>query len=131
MNTYTAVDDDLSNSSQPVTISGRRVFCQSLLLGTASTLLTRPIWAEESVRTVSLQSAAKRSNRIDYTGLSYETMQLADPSFFAANNHGLMEMFRFQSLRFFRTSGLPEMQFFPTCSLLSLRTELYAMRCSN
>jgi len=83
-------------------------------------LLSRPIWAEESVRTVSLQSAAKRSNPIDYTGLSYETMQLADPSFFAANNPGLMEMFRFRSLRFFGTSGVPQMQLFPArCPYLS------------
>ena len=94
MNTYTPVDDDLSNSSQPVTSSERRAFCQSLLPDAAFTLLARPLWAEEPVRTVSLQSSAERSISIDYTGLSYETMQLADSLFFAAENHGLIEMFR-------------------------------------
>jgi hypothetical protein len=101
MNTYTEKCDDLPNSSRVAIFPGstRRAFCQSLLAGTASTFLARSLWTQEPVTTLSLRSAANRSVPTDYTGFSYETVQLADPSFFAADNHALIALFRLLSPR--------------------------------
>jgi hypothetical protein len=46
------------------------------------------------VRTLKLQSATNRQVPVDYVGFSYETVQLADPAFFAADNHELVALFR-------------------------------------
>jgi hypothetical protein len=68
-------------------------------VGTAATFLARPLWAEPPVSTLSLRPAAKRTVPPDYVGFSYETVQLADPSFFAADNHALVALFRLLSPR--------------------------------
>jgi hypothetical protein len=101
MNTYTTKRDDLPNSSRAAIPRGpsRRAFCQSLLAGTASAFLARPLWTQEPVTTLSLRSAAHRAVPADYTGFSYETVQLADPSFFAADNYTLVALFRLLSPR--------------------------------
>ena len=61
-----------------------------MLVGAASTLLSRPLLAEDPIPTLSLQPAASRIVPVDYVGFSYETAQLADSSFFAEDNHLLV-----------------------------------------
>jgi len=96
MNTYTAKCNSLLHSHRAAIPPGpsRRAFCQSLLAGTASTFLARQLWAEEPVTTLSLRPAVNRAVPADYAGFSYETVQLADPTFFAADNHALIALFR-------------------------------------
>jgi hypothetical protein len=69
------------------------------LAGAAGTLLARPLWPDAPVRTLQLQSATGRQIPVDYIGFSYETVQLADPSFFAADNRELVALFRALSPR--------------------------------
>jgi hypothetical protein len=83
----------------PFSAQSRRAFGRSVLAGAASTLLARPLWPEAPVRTLKLQSAANRQIPADYIGFSYETVQLADPSFFAAGNRELVALFRALSPR--------------------------------
>jgi hypothetical protein len=46
-----------------------------------------------------MQPATNRRMPVDYNGFSYETVQLADPSFFAADNRELVAIFRALSPR--------------------------------
>ncbi len=83
----------------PSSAQSRRAFGRSVLAGAASTLLARPLWPEAPVRTLKLQSATSGQIPVDYIGFSYETVQLADPSFFAADNRELVALFRALSPR--------------------------------
>lgn len=78
----------------PSSAQSRRAFGRSVLAGVASTLSARPLWSEAPVRTLKLEFASNRQIPVDYVGLSYETIQLADPSFFAADNPELVALFR-------------------------------------
>jgi hypothetical protein len=78
----------------PSSAQSTRAFGRSVLAGVASTLSARPLWSEAPVRTLKLQFATNRQIPVDYVGLSYETIQLADPSFFAADNQELVALFR-------------------------------------
>jgi hypothetical protein len=64
-----------------------------VLAGAAATLLAKPLRCDRA-RTLKLQSAANQRIPADYVGFSYESMQLADPSFFAADNRELVGLFR-------------------------------------
>ena len=79
----------------PVCLINRRRFLKTAGLATGA-LATFPAWAQESVGEVSLSfgPAADRAMPRDYLGFSYETVQLADPSFFAADNRELVSLFR-------------------------------------
>jgi len=96
MNTYTKNHSSKVSTICPVPSVGssRRAFCQTMLVGAASTLLSRPLLAEDPIPTLSLQPAASRIVPVDYVGFSYETAQLADSSFFAEDNHLLVNLFR-------------------------------------
>ncbi len=85
-----------SNSGQdvPSPAQSRRAFGRSVLAGAASTLLAGPLWSESPVSTLKLESATGRRIPLDYVGFSYETVQLADPSFFDAGNRELVALFR-------------------------------------
>ena len=48
---------------------------------------------------MTLRPPADRAVPADYVGFSYETMQLADPSFFASDNHDLIALFKSLSSR--------------------------------
>jgi hypothetical protein len=88
-----------SKTAAPALDLGRREFCFSVLAGAASTLLARPLEAQALPGTVTLQAAGKRRVPVDYAGFSCETMQLADPSFFASSNRFLVSLFRSLSPR--------------------------------
>ena len=74
--------------------STRRAFGRSALAGAASALLVKPSWSGPVERTLALGAAANRQLPADYAGFSYETMQLADASFFAPGNRELIGLFR-------------------------------------
>ena len=59
-------------------------------------LKTLPAIASENGArvTLSLGAAASKAIPLNYVGLSYETSQLADPDFFAADNPELISLFR-------------------------------------
>lgn len=73
----------------------RRRFLKTAALATGA-LASFPAWAQESVTEVSLSfdPAADRVMPRDYLGFSYETVQLADPTFFAADNKDLVSLFK-------------------------------------
>jgi len=71
----------------------RRDFGRSLAAGAAYGLLGHP-WVTAPTRTISFEPAAIREIPADYGGFSYETVQLADPTFFAADNRELVALFR-------------------------------------
>jgi hypothetical protein len=69
----------------------RRQIVTSLLA--SATVKSVPAWQRDA-SALSLTEPAENGIPADYAGLSYETMQLADPSFFAADNRGLVSLFR-------------------------------------
>lgn len=71
---------------------GRRAFGR-ILAGAASAVATAPLWSSTSTD-LTLKSLGGRRMPADYAGFSYETVQLADPSFFAAENRQLVALFR-------------------------------------
>jgi hypothetical protein len=79
--------------------STRRAFGRTVLAGAASALFVKPSWSGQLERTLALGAAASRPLPADYVGFSYETMQLADPSFFAPDNRELIGVFRALSPR--------------------------------
>lgn len=75
----------------------RRTMLGSLLAG--AILSRAPSFAQSlsSQESLSLGQPAAVPVPLDYVGLSYETAQLADPTFFAEDNHGLVSLFRILS----------------------------------
>ena len=73
----------------------RRRFLKVAALS-AGALATIPAWAQESAATIrlSLGAAAKSPVPVNYLGFSCETVQLADPTFFAADNRELVSLFQ-------------------------------------
>jgi hypothetical protein len=63
---------------------------------TTGALAGIPVWAQESETKVrlSLGTAATSAVPVDYLGFSCETAQLADPTFFAADNRELVSLFK-------------------------------------
>ena len=95
MDTYKALNNPSRNRQDvPSSAQSRRAFSRSVLAGAASTLLAGPLWPQAPVKTLKLQSVTDRQIPVDYVGFSYETVQLADPSFFAADNRELAALFR-------------------------------------
>ena len=95
MNMHKDLNDPSHERQEPPSSArSRRAFGRSVLASAASTFLARPLWPAAPVRTLKLQSATDRQIPVDYIGFSYETVQLADPSFFAADNHELVALFR-------------------------------------
>jgi len=72
----------------------RRALGRTLMAGAASSLMARRAWSAPEPRTLTLAAPANRQIPADYAGFSYETVQLADPTFFAADNRQLVELFR-------------------------------------
>lgn len=97
MNAYTEGPQDPGRKPSPS--PGRRAFCRSLLAGAVSALLARRLRSQEAPTTATLRPSADREVPADYVGLSYETMQLADPSFFAPDNLDLIALFKSLSPR--------------------------------
>jgi hypothetical protein len=83
----------ITNSSS-VHLMHRRHFIG--LATMAAGAMAIPLRAEESAAQfhISLGSTAKKAVPIDYLGFSCETMQLSDPTFFAADNHELISLFK-------------------------------------
>ena len=81
--------------SLPVRPMNRRRFLTLAALG-AGALASTPVWAQEMTTKIrlSLGSAAASPVPLDYLGFSCETVQLADPTFFAADNHELISLFK-------------------------------------
>ena len=81
--------------SHPVWRMNRRRFLTVAALATGA-LAGVPVWAQESATKVrlSLGTAATSALPVDYVGFSCETSQLADPSFFAADNRELVSLFQ-------------------------------------
>ena len=73
----------------------RRRFVAMTALATGS-LAAYPVRAQENVfeSGLALGPAAARAIPLDYLGLSYETAQLADPAYFAADNGELVSLFQ-------------------------------------
>ena len=87
---YTSLD-----MKQP--ISDRRQFLASSSLTAAALLLGRRASAQSDSVAANLSvetSAPGAAVSADFIGLSYENMQLEDPSFFSPRNKGLVEQFR-------------------------------------
>ena len=57
------------------------------------------MWSAPATATLTMQSPGNRQVPADYVGFSYETVQLADPTFFAADNRELVAIFRALSPR--------------------------------
>lgn len=72
----------------------RREFGRSMLAGAGCALLERPLRSQALAATLKLERASNKRAPADYMGLSYETVQLADPSFFAADNRDLVSLFQ-------------------------------------
>jgi len=87
-------DDGFSNSA-----TTRRAFGRSIVAGAASALLARPSWSGPLERTLAITGATGRRLSADYVGFSYETAQLADPTFFAPDNRELIGLFHALSPR--------------------------------
>ena len=80
---------------QPIT--DRRKFLASSSLTAAALLLERRGFAQSGPSLASLHvdtSVSGSAVSSDFIGLSYENMQLEDPSFFSPKNAGLVEQFR-------------------------------------
>ena len=73
----------------------RRRFLTVAALATGA-LAGIPVLAQESSTRLRLTLGTESSTAVpvDYLGFSCETMQLADPTFFAADNHGLVSLFK-------------------------------------
>ncbi|HET7102796.1 MAG TPA: hypothetical protein VFI20_01795 [Terracidiphilus sp.] len=65
----------------------------------AAALRGIPGWAQDGELTARVGAAATEAVPEDYLGLSYETMQLADPDFFAPDNASLIAIFKTLSPR--------------------------------
>jgi hypothetical protein len=80
---------------QPVWRLNRRRFLTVAALATGA-LSGIPVWAQESSTKarLTLGSAATRTVPVDYLGFSCEASQLADPTFFAADNRELVSLFK-------------------------------------
>jgi hypothetical protein len=77
-----------------MTTISRRKFLATGMLSLAATRLQGQRGAGSHV-TLELSTEAKGSHMpVDFVGLSYEVQQLADPSFFAASNMGLIRQFK-------------------------------------
>ncbi len=72
----------------------RRSVLGSRLAGAALSALPVAAQLSTSQNRLSLGPQAERVIPLDYVGLSYETAQLADPTFFAAHNRELVSLFR-------------------------------------
>ena len=73
----------------------RRQFLSNSSLTAAAVLLSRHAFAQSSPATLRIQSSAPGTAvSPDFIGLSYENMQLEDPTFFSPRNTGLVEQFR-------------------------------------
>ena len=82
--------------SHPVRRMNRRRFITVAALATGA-LAGTPVWGQESSTTkvrLSLGTAATSPVPVDYLGFSCETVQLADPTYFAADNHELVSLFQ-------------------------------------
>ena len=81
--------------SQSVRHMNRRRFITVAALATGA-LAAPTAWAQESATKfrLSLGSAATRAVPVDYLGFSCETAQLADPTYFAADNRELVSLFK-------------------------------------
>ena len=87
------ISGELGHTIRPM---NRRRFLTTAALATGA-LASFPAWAQaESVAEISLSfdPAAYRAMPRDYLGFSYETVQLADPTFFAADNKELVSLFK-------------------------------------
>ena len=73
----------------------RRRFLKTAAMATGA-LASFPVWAQENVTEVSLsfEPAVDRVMPRNYLGFSYETVQLADPTFFASDNKDLVSLFK-------------------------------------
>ena len=87
--------DKSSHHNNPVQLVSRRRFLTVAALATGA-LAAVPVWAQESATKVrlALGAAAKSAVPINYLGFSCETVQLSDPSFFAADNRELVSLFQ-------------------------------------
>ena len=86
----------LSNERiHPVRHMNRRRFITVAALATGA-LAGIPAWAQENATKVRLSfgTAATTAVPVDYLGFSCETAQLADPTFFAADNRELVSLFK-------------------------------------
>jgi hypothetical protein len=75
----------------------RRDFLTTLAATAAATSLPGLVLAQDSAATAHLEIDAAATGPtipLDFTGLSYETAQLANPAFFAAANKILINLFR-------------------------------------
>ena len=75
----------------------RRDFLTTLAVTAAATSLPRLVHAQDTTGTASLTinaSATGPTIPLDFTGLSYETAQLANPAFFSPVNKTLIDLFR-------------------------------------
>jgi hypothetical protein len=75
----------------------RRDFLTTLAATAATTSLPRLVRAQDTPATASLTIDATATGPtipLDFTGLSYETAQLANPAFFSAANKTLIDLFR-------------------------------------
>ena len=88
-------EESSGGHSHPVWRMNRRRFITVTALATGA-LSGIPVWAQESATKVrlSLGSAATSAVPVDYLGFSCEASQLADPTFFAADNRELVSLFR-------------------------------------
>jgi len=75
----------------------RRDLLQTLAVSAA--IASVPTWARDSTPAARLilGAAEPAPVPIDYLGFSYESAQLADPTFFAEDNHELISLFRLLS----------------------------------
>jgi hypothetical protein len=85
-------DDEISHSVRRM---NRRRFITVAALATGA-LAGIPVWAQESATKISLSlgKAATSAVPVDYLGFSCETAQLADPTYFAADNRELVSFFK-------------------------------------
>ena len=75
-------------------LTPRRKFLTDAALTAAALAVTPHVFAQ-SAATLNIQtSASGTAISPDFIGLSYENMQLEDPTFFSTANHGLIEQFR-------------------------------------
>lgn len=73
----------------------RRRFLKTTVLATGA-LASFPAWAQKNTASFRLSLGTTAANPVpdDYLGFSCETVQLADPAFFAADNHELVSLFK-------------------------------------
>lgn len=74
----------------------RRRFLAATALATGGALTTSPVWAQENTTKLRLSFGTAGTTAVphDYLGFSCETMQLGDPTFFAADNLELVSLFK-------------------------------------